>query len=50
VVVLLEAEKALERAKGAGPESIQCFSSALEPAPSPVRFLSATSGDELLGW
>jgi len=50
VVVLLEAEKALERAKAAGPESIQCFSSALQPVPSPVTFLSATSGDELLGW
>jgi len=50
VVVLREAEKALEWAKGAGPESIQCFGCSQEPAPSPVRFLSAISGDELLAW
>jgi len=50
VVVLREAEKALEQAKAAGPESIQCFSSAPQPPPSPVTFLSATSGDELLAW
>ncbi len=50
VVVLREAEKALERAKAAGPESIQCFGSPTQPSPSPVTFLSATSGDELLGW
>jgi len=50
VVVLREAEKALERAKAAGPESIQYFGSPSQPLPSPVTFLSATSGDELLGW
>ena len=50
VVVLREAEKALEWAKAAGPESIQCFGSAPQSVPPPVRFLSATSGDELLGW
>lgn len=50
VVVLREAEKALEWAKAAGPESIQCFGCAQEPAPSPVKFLSASSGDELLAW
>jgi len=50
VVVLREAEKALECAKAAGPESIQCFGSASEPASSPVTFLSASSGDELLAW
>jgi two-component system, cell cycle response regulator len=50
VVVLREAEKALEWAKAAGPESIQCFASPLQPLPSPVTFLSATSGDELLAW
>jgi diguanylate cyclase (GGDEF)-like protein len=49
VVVLREAEKALERAKASGPESIQCFGSP-QPLPSPVTFFSATSGDELLAW
>jgi diguanylate cyclase (GGDEF)-like protein len=50
VVVLREAEKALEWAKAAGPESIQCFGSSPQSSPSPVTFLSATSGDELLAW
>ncbi|MGO9324132.1 MAG: GGDEF domain-containing protein [Terracidiphilus sp.] len=50
VVVLREAEKALEWAKAAGSESIQCFGCPPEPAPSPVKFLSASSGDELLAW
>ena len=50
VVVLREAEKALEWAKAAGPESIQCFGSPHQSSPSPVTFLSATSGDELLAW
>lgn len=50
VVVLREAEKALEWAKAAGPESIKCFGCPQEPAPSPVKFLSASSGDELLAW
>jgi diguanylate cyclase (GGDEF)-like protein len=50
VVVLREAEKALELSKAAGPESIQCFGCSQEPTPSPVKFLSASSGDELLAW
>ncbi len=50
VVVLREAEKALEWAKAAGPESIQCFGCPPEPAPEPVTFLSSTSGDELMAW
>jgi two-component system cell cycle response regulator len=50
VVVLREAEKALSWAKAAGPETIQCFGSPLNPAPSPVTFFSETSGDELLAW
>ena len=50
VVVLREAEKALEYAKAAGPETIQCFGSPPEPMASPVTFLSASSGDELLAW
>jgi diguanylate cyclase (GGDEF)-like protein len=50
VIVLREAEKALGWAKAAGPETIQCFGSPPNPAPSPVTFFSKTSGDELLAW
>jgi diguanylate cyclase (GGDEF)-like protein len=50
VVVLREAEKALEWAKAAGPESIHCFGCSEEPGASPVKFLSASTGDELLAW
>lgn len=49
VVVLREAELSLQRAKEAGPESIQCFGNCPQ-AKAPVAFLSATSGDELLAW
>jgi diguanylate cyclase (GGDEF)-like protein len=49
VVVLREAEQALERAKSAGPESIQCFSGTSAYA-APVAFLSPSAGDELLAW
>jgi two-component system, cell cycle response regulator len=49
VVVLREAEKALEWARASGPESIRCFGSP-QSLPSPVTFLSGTSGDELLAW
>ena len=49
VVVLREVEKALEWARAAGPETIQCFGNAPDPAP-PVSRLSSDSGDELLGW
>jgi diguanylate cyclase (GGDEF)-like protein len=50
VVVLREAEQALEQAREAGPESIECFAESLRPFPAPVKFLSTTSGDELLAW
>jgi diguanylate cyclase (GGDEF)-like protein len=50
VVVLREAEKALEYAKAAGPESIQCFGCPSQTTPSPVTFLTASSDDELLAW
>jgi two-component system cell cycle response regulator len=50
VVVLREAEKALEWAKAGGPEAIHCFGSQPPTTPSPVTFLSSTSGDELLAW
>jgi two-component system, cell cycle response regulator len=50
VVVLREAEQALGLARQSGPESIQRFADSLRPSPSPVTFLSPTSGDELLAW
>ncbi|MDR3750779.1 MAG: diguanylate cyclase [Terracidiphilus sp.] len=50
IVVLREAEQALQSAKVAGPESIQCFSQADFPTPAPVTFLTSTSSDELLAW
>lgn len=50
VVVLREAERALDHAKAGGPESIQCFSSLPQSSSSPVTFLSGASGDELLAW
>jgi two-component system, cell cycle response regulator len=50
VIVVREAEQALAWAKAAGPETIQCFGSPLHPAPSPVTFFSADTGDELLAW
>ena len=50
VVVLREAELALQRAKVAGPESIQCFGDFLRPIHAPVTFLSPSSGEELLVW
>ena len=50
VVVLREAEQALERARSAGPESIEFFGDSLRPLPTAVTFLSPTSGDELLAW
>ncbi len=50
VVVLREAEQALEQARSAGPESIECFGESLRPVPAPVTFFSPSSGDELLAW
>lgn len=50
VVVLREAEQTLQRAKTAGPESIQCPGDCPDTKAGPVAFLSPTSGDELLAW
>lgn len=50
VVVLREAEQALQIAKASGPESIQCFGDGPESSAYPVTFLSPSSGDELLAW
>jgi len=50
LVVLREAEQALEAAKEAGPESIQCFREAARPAAVPVTFFSTASEEDLLAW
>ena len=50
VVVLREAEQALQWARSGGPESIQCFGDCQHLSNAPVGFLSAASGDELLAW
>ena len=50
VVVLREAEQALQSAKTAGPESIQCFTDSVFPRPAPITFLLQDSGNELLAW
>ena len=50
VVVLREAEQALQLARSTGPESIECFCELRDEPPEPVKFLSPSSGDELLAW
>jgi diguanylate cyclase (GGDEF)-like protein len=50
VVVLREAEQALQWAKEDGPESIQFFGEDPQSSAAPVAFLSPTSGDDLLAW
>jgi diguanylate cyclase (GGDEF)-like protein len=50
VVVLREAEQALQWAKDTGPETIHCFGDCPKPMAAPVTFLSPSSGDELLAW
>jgi diguanylate cyclase (GGDEF)-like protein len=50
VVVLREAEQALQMAKAAGPESIQCGAESLQSPVAPSALFSPDSGDELMGW
>ena len=50
VIVLREAEQALQWARNAGPESIQCFGDCPASSDAPVAFLSPSSGDDLLPW
>ena len=50
VVVLREAEQALQRARTAGPDSIQCFGDSPHSSDGPVTFLSSSSGDDLMAW
>jgi diguanylate cyclase (GGDEF)-like protein len=50
VVVLREAEQALQSAKAAGPETIQYFADSQFSQAAPVTYLSPSTGDELLAW
>jgi diguanylate cyclase (GGDEF)-like protein len=50
VVVLREAEQALQWARTSGPESIQCFGDCPHPSGGPVTFLSSSTGDGLMAW
>lgn len=50
VVVLRDAEKALEMAKDEGPESIQCSGGCSQEDQPPGTFLSRGAGDDLLAW
>jgi diguanylate cyclase (GGDEF)-like protein len=50
MVVLREAEQALQIAKAEGPETIQCFNGNSDAYAAPVTYLSGTTGDELLAW
>jgi two-component system, cell cycle response regulator len=50
VVVLREAEQALQCARNAGPGTIECFGDCPQPEAAPVTFPSLTPGDELLAW
>jgi two-component system cell cycle response regulator len=50
VVVLRDAEQALQLAKDSGPESIQCFNGCPDSSAAPVTYLLPSSGDELLAW
>lgn len=50
LVVLREAEQALEWAKRSGAESIEFFCATPVPMAEPVKLISPTSGDELLVW
>jgi diguanylate cyclase (GGDEF)-like protein len=50
MVVLREAEQALQLAKADGPESIRCFNGCADASAAPVTYLSNSTGDELLAW
>jgi diguanylate cyclase (GGDEF)-like protein len=50
LVVLREAEQALQAARQLGPESIQCFVDSQRPDAAPITLFSPTSGEDLLAW
>jgi two-component system cell cycle response regulator len=49
VVVLREGEQALQAARAAGPESIQCYADLIQPREEPI-LAAASSGDGLWNW
>lgn len=50
VVVLRQAETALQWARTAGPESIQCYGDSPRGEGGPAAYFSGTSGENLLAW
>jgi diguanylate cyclase (GGDEF)-like protein len=50
MVVLREAEQALQTARTAGPESIECFGDCAQVSAAPVSFFAPVSGERLLAW
>jgi diguanylate cyclase (GGDEF)-like protein len=50
LVVLREAEQALQGAKENGPESIQCFSVEPRPIAAPAAFISTSADDDFVAW
>jgi two-component system, cell cycle response regulator len=50
LVVLREAEQALDWSRGTGPESIQCFGDCPQPTPVPMAPYSPVTGDRMLAW
>ena len=50
VVVLREAEQALQSAKAAGPESIECIGDYPQPSPPVIPLLSPNASDDCFGW
>lgn len=50
VVVLRDAEQALNQAKETGPESIQCFNGSADSSAAALTYFLPSSGDQLLAW
>ena len=50
IVVLREAEQALQMAKADGPESIRCFNGCADASAAPVTYFTPSTGDQLLAW
>jgi diguanylate cyclase (GGDEF)-like protein len=50
LVVLREAEQALQGARESGPESIQRFNSATSPVAAPASFIATSADDDSVAW